>query len=164
MKQGDRRLAMRGEAASSAPSSLLPSMSSTHSAVAGGGRRRMQDAAIGVSSLPSSFLLLPPFVVLRRPPQRRRRRRPVSALVRTRGDAGISIRREQVSAQLWSRLSLILLLASSNFRYAPLLPESFLRLRRFSPDECIMTGSLIEWDNVNVAIVLLGRALSSEIK
>ena len=36
------------------------------------------------------------------------------------------------------------LLASSNFRYAPLLSESFLRLRPFSPDECIMTGSLID--------------------
>jgi hypothetical protein len=36
--------------------------------------------------------------------------------------------------------------------------EDFLRLRPFSPDECIMTGSLIEWHNVNVAIVLLGRA------
>jgi len=54
---------MGGEAASTAPSSLLPSASSTHSAVAGGGRRRMQNATIGVSSLPSSFLLLPPFVV-----------------------------------------------------------------------------------------------------
>ncbi len=40
------------------------------------------------------------------------------------------------------RDSLIWLLALSNFRYPPLLLESFLRLRLFSPDECMMIGLL----------------------
>ena len=41
-----------------------------------------------------------------------------------------------------SRVSLIRLLALSNFRYSPLLLESFLHLRLFSPDECTAIGLL----------------------
>ncbi len=64
-----------------------------------------------------------------------------------------------LSAHDLIRDSLIWLLASSNFRYPPLLSKSFLRLRLFSPDECMVIGIL--WialeeqrGNWNVATVL----------
>jgi hypothetical protein len=46
-----------------------------------------------------------------------------------------------LSAHDWIRVSLIWLLALSNFQYSPLLSESFLRLRLFSLDECMAKGS-----------------------